>query len=446
MPKDFQPFLHRFLRHSVQETSRPSITNNLVDADEADLPRNGYGSSIEPGRKFSTGSLTYTLKDDAHHPPHQHFPPPSSRRGSWAWESLSEYVGGGKSSRSSSITSIPPREDWELWAEKNLTKQDQPVEKDKMATITRKYGEIRQITGLSDHAVILQSHKVQYCPPLDRYYAIKVFRCSPGQSRDEYTKRATAEFAIVAGLHHQNVITTFELLPIGGGNLAACMEYCAGGDLHSMITAGPSHRLPVEEAECLFKQLLRGILCLHGSGIAHRDLKPENLLLTHRACLKISDFGNAERFRVNGDDHKQDDVHISTGTGRYGSKSAPYLAPEQYLDETEGSKSESDPRALDIWAAALVYIAMRTGRNPWKAATEKDEGFRAYVEEQRTGKTNVVIQDSCHERSRKVISAMLSIDPAKRPTAAEILFSEWLRGVHCCIPDHSQAGLDGSSA
>ncbi|KAL4755460.1 hypothetical protein BDW72DRAFT_1924 [Aspergillus terricola var. indicus] len=445
MPKDFQPFLQRFLRHSVQETSQPPIANNLVDADGTDLPRNGYGSSIESDRKFSTGSISVgcAAKDGAHHPPHQHFHPPNSRRGSWAWEGLSEYVSLGKTSRSSSVStsSISQREDWEHWAEKNLTKQDQPVEKDKMAIITRKYGEIRQITGLSDHAVILQSHKVQYCPPLDRYYAIKVFRRSPGQSKDEYTRQVTAEFAILADLHHQHVITTFELLPIGGGNLAACMEYCAGGDLHSLITAGPSHRLPLEEADCLFKQLLRGVSYLHRSGIAHRDLKPENLLLTHRACLKISDFANAERVRLDGDDSHHS--HDPAGTA---SESTPYLAPERYLDEGEKYISESDPRPLDIWAVALIYVAMRTGRNLWKAATEKDEGFRAYIEERKVGKTNAVIQDSCHERSRQVIYAMLSIDPAKRPTAAEILSSEWVQHIHCCILDHSQAESNGSSA
>ncbi|KAL4737821.1 kinase-like domain-containing protein [Aspergillus similis] len=448
MPKGLQPFLQRFLRYSVQETSQPPITNNLVDADETDLPRNGYGSSIEPGHKFSIGSVSVgsAAKDGAHHPLHQHFHTPSSRRGSWAWESLSEYVSLGKTSRSNSVStsSISQCEDWEHWVERNLTKQDQPVEKEKMATITRKYGEIRQITGLSDHAVILQSHKVQYCPPLDRYYAIKVFRCGPGQSRDEYTKQVTAEFAIVADLHHQHVITTFELLPIGGGNLAACMEYCAGGDLHSLITAGPSHRLLLEEADCLFKQLLRGVCYLHKSGIAHRDLKPENLLLTHRACLKISDFGNAERVRLDGDDSHH--VHDPAGTERRGSESTPYLAPERYLDDGERYMSESDPRALDIWAAALIYVAMRTGRNLWKAATERDEVFRAYVEERKAGKTNAVIQESCYEQSRQVIYAMLSIDPAKRPTAANILSSEWLQGIHCCILDYSQAELNGSSA
>lgn len=448
MPKDFQPFLQRFLRHSVQETSHPPITNKLVDTDETDLPRNGYGSSIEPGCKYSTGNISVgsAAKDGAHNPPHQHFHPPNSRRGSWAWESLSEYVSLGKTSRSSSIStsSISQREDWEHWAEKNLTKQDQPVEKDKMAVITRKYGEIRQITGLSDHAVILQSHKVQYCPPLDRYYAIKVFRRSPGQSTDEYTKQVNAEFAIVADLHHQHVVSTFELLPIGGGNLAACMEYCAGGDLHSLIMAGPSHRLPSEEADCLFKQLLRGISYLHKSGIAHRDLKPENLLLTHRACLKISDFANAERVRFDGDDSQH--ANDLAETERRSLEPTPYLAPERYLDEGERYMSRSDPRALDIWAAAVIYVAMRTGRNLWKAATEKDEGFRVYVEERKAEKTNTVIQDSCHERSRKVIYAMLSIDPGKRPIATEILSSEWLQNIHCCIFDHSQAESNGFSA
>lgn len=39
---------------------------------------------------------------------------------------------------------------------------------------------------------------------------------------------------------------------------------------------------------------------LHSHGVAHRDLKPENLLLDEHLNLKISDFGMATIFRMQG--------------------------------------------------------------------------------------------------------------------------------------------------
>ncbi|KAL4793742.1 kinase-like domain-containing protein [Aspergillus venezuelensis] len=285
-----------------------------------------------------------------------------------------------------------------------------------MATITKKYGDIVQVTGLGDYAVILQSHKVQYCPPLDWYYGLKVFRARPEESREDYMTRVTSEFAIVGDLDHQNIIREFELLPIGAGNLCACMEYCAGGDLHSLITA--TRKIPEDEANCLLKQLLRGIRYLHEGGIAHRDLKPENLLLTHRGCLKISDFGHAERFREVGDSDKS---HVKLAKGRRNSR--PYLSPEQWLD------AEFDPRCVDIWAAAIVYVAMRTGRNMWKEATEEDEQFTQFKE---TGKNAFL--DGINGPSRATLLRMLSVDPNTRPSAAEILGSDWLQSVQTCVP------------
>ncbi|KAF9883741.1 hypothetical protein FE257_002995 [Aspergillus nanangensis] len=331
---------------------------------------------------------------------------------------------GGKGKRSHGSESL--RTDLGQWAES--CSGDWPVEIQKTAAIIQKYGEIERFVGIGNHAVVLLSHKVRDCnPQIDRYYALKIFRYREEQTEFDHWRRVTSEFSIASSLHHQNIVETFELFPVGYKDLCGCMEFCSGGDLHSLIVT--SRQLWDKEADCFLKQLMRGVLYLHEMGVAHRDLKPENLLLTDCGCLKISDFGNAECFRL----AWEDQVHMSTG--RCGS--APYISPEQYLAEP------FDPRCVDIWAVAIVYIAMRAGRNPWKLATVEDECFRDFVEDCKVGKKYFLIEDITHEQSFRVLCSMLSIDPAHRPGAAEILSSQWLQEVHCCRPANLGLPMNG---
>ena len=81
-------------------------------------------------------------------------------------------------------------------------------------------------------------------------------------------------------MHHINVIQTFDLLPQNEVSPIFCqvMEYSGGGDLFDVLYDSPDG-LDVSEANCFFKQLIRGVTYLHNIGVAHRDLKPENLLL-----------------------------------------------------------------------------------------------------------------------------------------------------------------------
>ena len=58
--------------------------------------------------------------------------------------------------------------------------------------------------------------------------------------------------------------------------------------------------------------------------------------------------------------------------------SAPYIAPEEYTDQ------EFDPRAVDVWACGVIYMAMRTGRHLWRVAQkDEDEFFERYLEGRR---------------------------------------------------------------
>ena len=58
--------------------------------------------------------------------------------------------------------------------------------------------------------------------------------------------------------------------------------------------------------------------------------------------------------------------------------SAPYIAPEEYVDK------EFDARAVDVWATGVIYMAMRTGRHLWRVAKkEEDEFYERYLEGRR---------------------------------------------------------------
>ena len=236
-------------------------------------------------------------------------------------------------------------------------------------TLVEKYGKCQEIVGRGAFGIVRISHKTD---PKDskheQLYAVKEFRRRPQESPKKYQKRLTSEFCISSSLRHPNVIHTLDLLQDAKGDYCEVMEFCAGGDLYTLVLA--AGKLEVAEADCYFKQLMRGVEYMHEMGVAHRDLKPENLLLTTHGALKITDFGNGECFRM----AWEKEAHMTAGL----CGSAPYIAPEEYVDK------EFDPRAVDVWATGVIYMAMRTGRHLWRLAKrEEDEFFDRYLEGRR---------------------------------------------------------------
>ncbi|KAF9943809.1 serine/threonine-protein kinase HAL4/sat4, partial [Mortierella alpina] len=158
----------------------------------------------------------------------------------------------------------------------------------------------------------------------EQVYAVKEFKYTHGESQKLYMRRLTSEFCIASSLKHTNIIQTLDLLQLHGDTYSEVMEYCAGGDLHSLIASAGTLGEP--ESNCFFSQLINGVAFLHSTGVVHRDLKPENLLLTSDGCLKIADFGNSEVFRMPWEKKVRASASIR-GTG-------PFIAPEEFTDDT----------------------------------------------------------------------------------------------------------------
>lgn len=239
------------------------------------------------------------------------------------------------------------------------------------SSLAEKYGKCDEVVGRGSYGIVRIAHKIDpKNTHQQRLFAIKEFRRRPQETAERYRKRLWSEYCICSNLDHPNVVCTYDLLPNTQGGYSSVMEYCAAGDLYSLVAA--AGKLEAREADCFFKQLLRGVEYIHEMGVAHRDLKPENLLLTMNGAIKITDFGNGECFRM----AWETDIHMMTGVGG----TDPYIAPEEWPPN-----EEFDPRAPDVWATGVIYMSMRMGRLLWaKTVAEDDEWFSTYLDDRST--------------------------------------------------------------
>ncbi|XWS61837.1 hypothetical protein CRYUN_Cryun07bG0159700 [Craigia yunnanensis] len=181
------------------------------------------------------------------------------------------------------------------------------------------------------------------------------------------------------------------------------MELCAGGELfHRLEKYG---RFSEFEACVLFKHLIEVVKYCHDNGIVHRDLKPENILLATKSSsspIKLADFGLA--------------TYIKQGQSLHGTVGSPfYIAPEVLV----GGYNQ----AADVWSAGVILYILLSGMPPFGGKT-KSKIFDAV----RAAELRFLPDpwDHISVSARDLIIGMLSVDPSKRLTAAQVLAHPWV--------------------
>jgi protein-serine/threonine kinase len=412
------------------KSPRPSV-GRKASVEKNSKPKDGATDSPPHSKRFEMhedGSHTHTLK--------------STKRNEKLSDMLRDMLGGKKKEHHDhEDKQLSLMSNWvdQLRSEKDSLASDKKGGPNATANLVEKYGKCQEIVGRGAFGIVRISHK-QDSAGHELLYAVKEFRRRPQETSKKYQKRLTSEFCISSSLRHPNVIHTLDLLQDAKGDYCEVMEYCAGGDLYTLVLAAGT--LQVLEADCYFKQLMRGVEYMHEMGVAHRDLKPENLLLTTHGALKITDFGNGECFRM----AWEKEAHMTAGL----CGSAPYIAPEEY------GGGEFDPRAVDVWACGVIYMAMRTGRHLWRVARKDEDEFYARYLEGRRDEDGYAPIESLHRvstyhrplrsqrltssqaRCRNVIYSILDPNPGRRITASQVLKSEWGREIKVC-----KAGEEG---
>ena len=411
----------------------PSRKSSTIDGGPSGMVRTSSDPKRERRDEAATLPKRFWTDEDGEH----HHYLRSQRRQEKLTDILRDFMGGKKKEHHEEQ---PPSlmSTWvdQIKNEKGKLASDKSAGPAVTASLVEKYGKCQEVVGRGAFGIVRIAHKHNpYDTKHEQLYAVKEFRRRPQEDPKKYSKRLNSEFCISSSLRHPNIIHTLDLIEDAKGDYCEVMEYCAGGDLYSLVLA--AGKLDVIEADCYFLQLMRGVEYIHEMGVAHRDLKPENLLLTTNGAIKITDFGNGECFRM----AWETEPHMTMGL----CGSAPYIAPEEYTDR------EFDPRAVDVWACGVIYMAMRTGRHLWRVAKiDEDEFYENYIVGRKSDEGYAPIETlhrvscSCfvpryccanlvfQARCRNVIYSILDPNASRRISAHQVLNSEWGKGMKVC--------------
>mmetsp|Transcript_14076 Transcript_14076/g.30512 ORF Transcript_14076/g.30512 Transcript_14076/m.30512 type:complete len:392 (+) Transcript_14076:244-1419(+) len=239
----------------------------------------------------------------------------------------------------------------------------------------------------------------------EQYYALK--ETELGNLNHMERMDAVNEVRILFSISHANVIRYHEAF-LNNNKLCVVMEYAPYGDLRYYIQKGQRLKAPFPEEAVwrIFLQLCKGLAALHSNHIVHRDIKPANIFLCQNDLLKIGDLGIAKALTRNNFARTQ----IGTPC---------YMAPEVWSGKPYSYSS-------DLWSVGCVLYEMLTFKTPMDGRSMQELKVRicsGRFTPVPSGRYSADLINLCHR--------LLTLDPARRPTASEILScsaaQKWMR-------------------
>ena len=198
-----------------------------------------------------------------------------------------------------------------------------------------------------------------YDPLMARYVALKTMSCT-NASDPEFKKRFYKEAQAPGRLHHDNIVTIYELNEDQGIPYIA-MEYLEGSDLQRLIHS--DHIFTLRKIIDIMVQVCEGLQFAHQGGIIHRDVKPANIFLIKNTKVKIVDFGIAHI--------SQSSLMTRTGV-MLGTPS--YMSPEQV-------RCEPLSGASDQFSVGVLLYELFTGHRPFEGDTYTNILYKILHEE-----------------------------------------------------------------
>jgi hypothetical protein len=214
--------------------------------------------------------------------------------------------------------------------------------------------------------------------------------------------RAEREAAAAARLRHPSCLRAYAFAR-DPRHVYIAYEFVPGRTFREVLRAG---ELPDAAAIEACAQICEGLAHAHAAGILHRDVKPSNVLLADGDAVsaRLLDFGLA----------RMAEAETLTAQGDVPGTLA-YISPERLA-------GEESTAAADVWSIGVMLWESLSGRHPfWQ--TSMLETARAI--EQGAPRLETLRPD-LPKRLLELVDRSLSVNPERRPSAAELAHA--LRG------------------
>lgn len=212
--------------------------------------------------------------------------------------------------------------------------------------------------------------------------------------------RLKNEFRSLADMNHPNLCRLHELFSDEGWFFS--MELVDGERFDEWVR--PDGRLDAQRLRAALKQLLQGVVAIHGAGMLHRDLKSSNVLVQKDGRVVILDFGLVVDWHASAARRPAVEVGFSGTPG--------YLAPEQ----TSSAANSAPTTASDLYAIGSMLFVALTGRLPFEGPLSDVLELKRH---QAAPRVHSLSADAPHDLA-KLCDALLQRDPAARPDAAQV--------------------------